>query len=214
MGFTSDFESPIVQLAQYARAVGIHMIISTKRPTNDIITGAIKANFPTRIAFRLPERIDSQVILDCDGAEELLGNGDMLFRAGKSIDCIRVQCAFVDTPEVNRICQFVSQQQGYISPFELPDPYFDDTEYGESHDVDMQHLDPLFEDAARLIVMTQEGSTSLIQRKFAIGYNRAGRLMDQLEKAGIVGAAHGSRPREVLIMDEMSLENLLSQWRA
>ena len=207
-----DFETPIVQLAQYARAVGIHMIISTKRPTNDIITGAIKTNFPTRIAFRLPERIDSQVILDCDGAEDLLGNGDMLFRAGKSIDCIRVQCAFVDTPEVNRICQFVSQQQGYISPFELPDPYFDDTEYGESHDVDMQHLDPLFEDAARLIVMTQEGSTSLIQRKFAIGYNRAGRLMDQLEKAGIVGAAHGSRPREVLIMDETSLENLLSQW--
>ena len=209
-----DFESPIVQLAQYARAVGIHMIISTKRPTNDIITGAIKANFPTRIAFRLPERIDSQVILDCDGAEELLGNGDMLFRAGKSIDCIRVQCAFVDTTEVERICQFVSQQQGYISPFELPDPYFDDTEYGESHDVDMQHLDPMFEDAARLIVQSQEGSTSLIQRKFAIGYNRAGRLMDQLEKAGIVGAAHGSRPREVLIMDEMSLENLLSQWRA
>ena len=209
-----DFEAPIVQLVQYARAIGIHMIISTKRPTNDIITGAIKANFPTRIAFRLPERIDSQVILDCDGAEELLGNGDMLFRAGKSIDCIRVQCALVDTPEVERICQFVSQQQGYISPFELPDPYFDDTEYGESHDVDMQHLDPLFEDAARLIVMTQEGSTSLIQRKFAIGYNRAGRLMDQLEKAGIVGAAHGSRPREVLIMDEMSLENLLSQWRA
>ena len=207
-----DFETPIVQLAQYARAVGIHMIISTKRPTNDIITGAIKTNFPTRIAFRLPERIDSQVILDCDGAEDLLGNGDMLFRAGKSIDCIRVQCAFVDTPDVNRICQFVSQQQGYISPFELPDPYFDDTEYGESHDVDMQHLDPLFEDAARLIVMTQDGSTSLIQRKFAIGYNRAGRLMDQLEKAGIVGAAHGSRPREVLIMDEMSLENLLSQW--
>lgn len=206
-----DFESPIVQLAQYARAVGIHMIISTKRPTNDIITGTIKANFPTRIAFRLPERIDSQVILDCDGAEELLGNGDMLFRAGKSIDCIRVQCAFVDTTEVERICQFVSQQQGYISPFELPDPYFDDTEYGESHDVDMQHLDPMFEDAARLIVQSQEGSTSLIQRKFAIGYNRAGRLMDQLEKAGIVGAAHGSRPRDVLIMDEMSLENLLSQ---
>ena len=206
-----DFETPIVQLAQYARAVGIHMIISTKRPTNDIITGAIKTNFPTRIAFRLPERIDSQVILDCDGAEELLGNGDMLFRAGKSIECIRVQCALVDTPEVDRICQFVSQQQGYISPFELPDPYFDDTEYGESRDVDMQHLDPMFEDAARLIVMTQEGSTSLIQRKFAIGYNRAGRLMDQLEKAGIVGAAHGSRPREVLIMDKISLENLLSQ---
>ena len=206
-----DFESPIVQLAQYARAVGIHMIISTKRPTNDIITGAIKANFPTRIAFRLPERIDSQVILDCDGAEELLGNGDMLFRAGKSIDCIRIQCTFVDTPETERICKFISQQQGYISPFELPDPYFDENEYGESSDVDITHLDPLFEDAARLIVSTQEGSTSLIQRKFAIGYNRAGRLMDQLDKAGIVGAAHGSKPREVLIMDELSLENLLSE---
>ena len=207
-----DFETPIVQLAQYARAVGIHMIISTKRPTNDIITGAIKTNFPTRIAFRLPERIDSQVILDCDGAEALLGNGDMLFRAGKSIDCIRVQCAFVDTPEVERITEFISCQEGYTSSFELPDPYYDEEEC-YVNDVDMTHLDPLFEDAARLIVMNQDGSTSLIQRKFAIGYNRAGRLMDQLEKAGIVGAAHGSRPREVLIMDDMSLENLLSQWR-
>ena len=205
-----DFETPIVQLAQYARAVGIHMIISTKRPTNDIITGAIKANFPTRIAFRLPERIDSQVILDCDGAEELLGNGDMLFRAGKSIDCIRVQCAFVDTPEVERITEFISCQEGYTSSFELPDPYYDEGDY-YANDVDMTHLDPLFEDAARLIVQSQEGSTSLIQRKFSIGYNRAGRLMDQLEKAGIVGAAHGSKPRDVLIMDEMSLEILLSQ---
>ena len=204
-----DFEAPIVQLAQYARAIGIHMIISTKRPTNDIITGAIKANFPTRIAFRLPERIDSQVILDCDGAEELLGNGDMLFRAGKSIDCIRVQCAFVDTPEVERINEFISCQEGYAISYELPDPYFDEDYY--VNDVDMTHLDPLFEEAARLIVMNQDGSTSLIQRKFAIGYNRAGRLMDQLEKAGIVGAAHGSKPRDVLIMDEMSLEILLSQ---
>ena len=212
-----DFETPIVQLAQYARAVGIHMIISTKRPTNDIITGAIKANFPTRIAFRLPERIDSQVILDCDGAEELLGNGDMLFRAGKSIDCIRVQCAFVDTPEVERITEFISCQEGYTSSFELPDPYYDEEEcyvndVDMTHFVDMTHLDPLFEDAARLIVQSQEGSTSLIQRKFAIGYNRAGRLMDQLEKAGIVGAVHGSKPREVLIMDETSLENLLLQF--
>ena len=207
------FESPIVQLAQYARAVGIHMIISTKRPTNDIITGAIKANFPTRIAFRLPERIDSRVILNCDGAEELLGNGDLLFRAGKSIDCIRVQCAFVDTPETERICEFISQQQGYISPFELPDPYFDENEYGESSDVDMIHLDPLFEDAARLIVLAQEGSTSLIQRKFTISYNRAGRLMDQLEKAGVVGCCNGSKPREVLIMDEMGLNNLLNSLR-
>ena len=207
-----DFETPIVQLAQYARAVGIHMIISTKRPTNDIITGAIKTNFPTRIAFRLPERIDSQVILDCDGAEDLLGNGDMLFRAGKSIDCIRVQCAFVDTPEVERITEFISCQEGYTSSFELPDPYYDEEEC-YVNDADMTHLDPLFEDAARLIIQSQEGSTSLIQRKFAIGYNRAGRLMDQLEKAGIVGATHGSRPREVLIMDEMSLNNLLNSLR-
>ena len=207
-----DFEAPIVQLAQYARAVGIHMIISTKRPTNDIITGAIKANFPTRIAFRLPERIDSQVILDCDGAEELLGNGDMLFRAGKSIDCIRVQCAFVDTPEVERINEFISCQEGYTSSFELPDPYYDEEDY-YVNDVDMTHLDPLFEDAARLIVMNQDGSTSLIQRKFAIGYNRAGRLMDQLEKAGVVGEAHGSKPREVFIQDEVSLENLFNALR-
>ena len=206
-----DFESPIVQLAQYARAVGIHMIISTKRPTNDIITGAIKANYPTRIAFRLPERIDSQVILDCDGAEELLGNGDMLFRAGKSIDCIRVQCAFVDTTEVERVNEFISCQEGYTSSYELPEPYYDEEDFFVN-DIDMTHLDPLFEEAARLIVFCQEGSTSLVQRKFAIGYNRAGRLMDQLEKAGIVGAAHGSRPREVLIGDEISLENLLSQW--
>ena len=206
-----DFETPIVQLAQYARAVGIHMIISTKRPTNDIITGAIKANFPTRIAFRLPERIDSQVILDCDGAEELLGNGDMLFRAGKSIDCIRVQCALVDTTEVERVNEFISCQEGYVSSYELPDPYYDEENY-YVNDVDMTHLDPLFEEAARLIVQSQEGSTSLIQRKFAIGYNRAGRLMDQLEKAGIVGEAQGSKPRDVLIMDDTSLENLLSQW--
>lgn len=207
-----DFETPIVQLAQYARAVGIHMIISTKRPTNDIITGAIKANFPTRIAFRLPERIDSQVILDCGGAEELLGNGDMLFRAGKSIDCIRVQCAFVDTTEVELINEFISCQEGYVSSYELPDPYYDEEDY-YVNDVDMTHLDPLFEDAARLIVQSQEGSTSLIQRKFAIGYNRAGRLMDQLEKAGVVCAAHGSKPREVLIQDEVSLENLFNALR-
>ncbi len=207
-----DFETPIVQLAQYARAVGIHMIISTKRPTNDIITGAIKANFPTRIAFRLPERIDSQIILDCDGAEKLLGDGDMLYRVGKSIDCIRVQCAFVDTTEVERVNEFISCQEGYTSSFELSDPYYDEGEY-YANDVDMTNLDPLFEDAARLIVMTQEGSTSLIQRKFAIGYNRAGRLMDQLEKAGIVGEAHGCRPREVLIVDETNLESLLSLLR-
>jgi S-DNA-T family DNA segregation ATPase FtsK/SpoIIIE len=156
-------------------------------------------------------RTDSNIIIDSVGAEKLLGRGDMLYLNGG--EPVRVQCAFVDTPEVERINQFIAQQQGYISAFELPEPDTDEGEGGESRDVDMQHLDPMFEDAARLIVREQSGSTSLIQRKFAIGYNRAGRLMDQLEKAGIVGAAHGSKPREVLIMDENSLENLLLQWR-
>ncbi len=206
-----EIELPIARIAQLARAVGIHMIIATQRPTTNIITGTIKANFPSRIAFRVGAMIDSRTILDRPGAQQLIGRGDMLYLNGG--EPVRVQCAFVDTPEVERINQFISQQQGYLSAFELPEPDTDDGEGGESRDVDMQHLDPMFEDAARLIVREQSGSTSLIQRKFAIGYNRAGRLMDQLEKAGIVGQAHGSKPREVLIMDEMSLENLLSQWR-
>lgn len=206
-----EVELPIARIAQLARAVGIHMIIATQRPTTNIITGTIKANFPSRIAFRVGAMIDSRTILDRPGAQQLVGRGDMLYLNGG--EPVRVQCAFVDTPEVERINQFIAQQQGYTSAFELPEPDTDDGDGGESRDVDMQHLDPMFEDAARLIVREQSGSTSLIQRKFAIGYNRAGRLMDQLEKAGIVGAAHGSKPREVLIMDEMSLENLLSQWR-
>ncbi len=206
-----EIELPIARIAQLARAVGIHMIIATQRPTTNIITGTIKANFPSRIAFRVGAMIDSRTILDRPGAQQLIGRGDMLYLNGG--EPVRVQCAFVDTPEVERINQFISQQQGYLSAFELPEPDTDDGDGGESRDVDMQHLDPMFEDAARLIVREQSGSTSLIQRKFAIGYNRAGRLMDQLEKAGIVGQAHGSKPREVLIMDEMSLENLLSQWR-
>ena len=207
-----EVELPIARIAQLARAVGIHMIIATQRPTTNIITGTIKANFPSRIAFRVGAMIDSRTILDRPGAQQLVGRGDMLYLNGG--EPVRVQCAFVDTPEVERINQFIAQQQGYGMAFELPEPDTDDGESGESRDVDMQHLDPMFEDAARLIVREQSGSTSLIQRKFAIGYNRAGRLMDQLEKAGIVGAAHGSKPREVLIMDEMSLENLLSQWRS
>ena len=206
-----EVELPIARIAQLARAVGIHMIIATQRPTTNIITGTIKANFPSRIAFRVGAMIDSRTILDRPGAQQLIGRGDMLYLNGG--EPVRVQCAFVDTPEVERINQFISQQQGYATAFELPEPDTDDGEGGEARDVDMQHLDPMFEDAARLIVREQSGSTSLIQRKFAIGYNRAGRLMDQLEKAGIVGAAHGSKPREVLIMDEMSLENLLSQWK-
>ena len=206
-----EVELPIARIAQLARAVGIHMIIATQRPTTNIITGTIKANFPSRIAFRVGAMIDSRTILDRPGAQQLVGRGDMLYLNGG--EPVRVQCAFVDTPEVERINQFIAQQQGYLSAFELPEPDTDDGDGGESRDVDMQHLDPMFEDAARLIVREQSGSTSLIQRKFAIGYNRAGRLMDQLEKAGIVGAAHGSKPREVLIMDEMSLENLLQQWK-
>ena len=206
-----EVELPIARIAQLARAVGIHMIIATQRPTTNIITGTIKANFPSRIAFRVGAMIDSRTILDRPGAQQLIGRGDLLYLNGG--EPVRVQCAFVDTPEVERINTFISQQQGYTSAFELPEPDTADGDLGEAADVDMSHLDPMFEDAARLIVMNQSGSTSLIQRKFAIGYNRAGRLMDQLERAGVVGAAQGSKPREVLIQDEVSLENILNQLR-
>ncbi len=207
-----EIELPIARIAQLARAVGIHMVIATQRPTTSIITGNIKANFPGRIAFKVSQMIDSKTILDRPGANQLIGRGDMLFLNGN--EPVRVQCAFVDTPEVERINQYIAQQQGYPTPFELPEPDTgeDDGISGVS-DVDLQHLDPLFEDAARLIVLNQSGSTSLIQRKFSIGYNRAGRLMDQMEKAGVVGAAMGSKPREVLIQDESSLDNLLSGLR-
>ena len=208
-----EIELPIARIAQKARAVGIHMIIATQRPTTNIITGTIKANFPARIAFKVAQGIDSKTILDRMGANQLIGRGDMLFLQGN--EPIRVQCAFVDTPEVDAINEFIAKQQGYASTFELPEPKIEgDGDMGSgANDVDMNHLDPMFEEAARLIVMSQSGSTSLIQRKFAIGYNRAGRLMDQLEKAGIVGAAMGSKPRDVLIQDEVSLENLISQLR-
>ena len=206
-----EVELPIARIAQLARAVGIHMIIATQRPTTNIITGTIKANFPSRIAFRVGAMIDSRTILDRPGAQQLIGRGDLLYLNGG--EPVRVQCAFVDTSEVERINTFISQQQGYTSAFELPEPDTADGDLGEAADVDMSHLDPMFEDAARLIVMNQSGSTSLIQRKFAIGYNRAGRLMDQLERAGVVGAAQGSKPREVLIQDEVSLENILNQLR-
>ncbi|MGN0283073.1 MAG: DNA translocase FtsK 4TM domain-containing protein [Prevotella sp.] len=206
-----EIELPIARIAQLARAVGIHMIIATQRPTTTIITGNIKANFPGRIAFKVSAMIDSKTILDRPGANQLIGRGDLLFLNGN--EPVRVQCAFVDTPEVERINQFIAQQQGYVTPFELPEPDMGDGDIGAANDVDMQHLDPLFEDTARLIVASQSGSTSLIQRKFSIGYNRAGRIMDQMEKAGIVGAASGSKPREVLIQDEVSLNNLLSNFR-
>lgn len=208
-----EIELPIARIAQLARAVGIHMIIATQRPTTTIITGNIKANFPGRIAFKVSAMIDSKTILDRPGANQLIGRGDMLFLQGN--EPVRVQCAFVDTPEVERINQFIAQQQGYPSPFELPEPDMGDGDgTGSAADVDMQHLDPLFEDVARLIVINQSGSTSMIQRKFSIGYNRAGRLMDQLEKAGVVGSSIGSsKPREVLIQDEVSLNNLLGSLR-
>jgi S-DNA-T family DNA segregation ATPase FtsK/SpoIIIE len=204
-----EIELPIARIAQLARAVGIHMVIATQRPTTTIITGNIKANFPGRIAFKVSAGIDSKTILDRTGAQQLIGRGDMLFLAGS--EPVRVQCAFVDTPEVEHINDFIAQQQSYNMPFELPEPDVADGDLGgESHDVDMTHLDPMFEDAARLIVINQSGSTSLIQRKFSIGYNRAGRLMDQMEKAGVVGPAVGSKPREVLIQDEVTLNNLIS----
>ena len=208
-----EIELPIARIAQLARAVGIHMVIATQRPTTTIITGNIKANFPARIAFKVSAGIDSKTILDRTGAQQLIGRGDMLFLNGA--EPVRVQCAFVDTPEVERINNFIADQQSYNMAFELPEPDTPEGDMGDggSKDVDMQHLDPLFEDAARLIVLNQSGSTSLIQRKFAIGYNRAGRLMDQLEKAGVVGVAMGSKPREVMIQDEMSLNNLLNNLR-
>ncbi|MBQ8486063.1 MAG: DNA translocase FtsK 4TM domain-containing protein [Prevotella sp.] len=203
-----EIELPIARIAQKARAVGIHMIIATQRPTTNIITGTIKANFPGRIAFKVSQGIDSKTILDRMGANQLIGRGDMLYLQGN--DPIRVQCAFVDTPEVVAINEYIASQQGYTEPYELPEPKMEDGDAGgEARDVDMSHLDPMFEDAARLIVTSQSGSTSLIQRKFSIGYNRAGRLMDQLEKAGVVGVAMGSKPREVLIQDEVTLNNLI-----
>ena len=208
-----EIELPIARIAQKARAVGIHMIIATQRPTTNIITGTIKANFPARIAFKVSQGIDSKTILDRMGAQQLIGRGDMLYLQGN--DPIRVQCAFVDTPEVDDINRFIADQQGYQEPYELPEPIMpDDVDGGAGgNEADLSHLDPMFDDAARLIVSSQQGSTSLIQRKFSIGYNRAGRLMDQLEKAGVVGQAHGSKPRDVLIQDEMTLDNLLSSLR-
>lgn len=204
-----EIELPIARIAQKARAVGIHMIIATQRPTTNIITGTIKANFPGRIAFKVSQGIDSKTILDRMGANQLIGRGDMLYLQGN--DPIRVQCAFVDTPEVVDINNFIASQQGYAEPHELPEPKMDDGDgMGGPRDVDMSHLDPMFEEAARLIVINQSGSTSLIQRKFSIGYNRAGRLMDQLEKAGIVGPAIGSKPRDVLVQDEVTLSNMIS----
>ena len=202
-----EVEMPITRIAQLARAIGIHMIIATQRPTTTIITGNIKANFPGRIAFRVGAMMDSRIILDRPGAQQLVGRGDMLYLNGA--DPVRVQCAFVDTPEVENITKFIANQPGPVRPLEIPEPLSED-EAGGGGALDTHNLDPLFEEAARAIVVSQQGSTSMIQRRLSIGYNRAGRLMDQMEKAGIVGAAKGSKPREVLISDEVSLDNMLT----
>ena len=206
-----EVELPIARIAQLARAVGIHMIIATQRPTTSIITGNIKANFPGRVAFKVTSAIDSKTILDRTGANQLIGRGDMLYLNGQ--EPVRVQCAFVDTPEIERINEFIQEQPGPIEPMELPEPANNEGGASGGGTVDAKNLDPFFEEAAHAIVLSQQGSTSMIQRRFSIGYNRAGRLMDQMEEAGIVGAAQGSKPREVLIQDENQLNNLLLQLR-
>lgn len=204
-----EVEMPIARLAQLARAIGIHLIVATQRPSVNVITGIIKANFPARMSFRVTSKVDSRTILDAGGAEQLIGMGDMLLASGSEVT--RLQCAFVDTPEIDKICEFIADQKGYETAYMLPEYSSggdDDTAPGE---VDLKDRDSLFADAARVIVMHQQGSTSLIQRKLKLGYNRAGRLIDQLEAAGIVGPFEGSKAREVLIPDEYSLEQLLSE---
>lgn len=203
-----EIEMPIARIAQKARAVGIHMIIATQRPTTNIITGTIKANFPARVAFRVISATDSRTILDASGANQLIGRGDMLFSQGS--DLVRVQCAFVDTPEVINVTNFISEQRGYPTPFYLPEPQTDGSGSGNVM-ADLSDRDPLFEEAARLIVMHQQGSTSLVQRKLSLGYNRAGRIIDQLEAAGIIGPNEGSKARQVLVEDEMQLENIIGR---
>lgn len=203
-----EIEMPIGRLAQLARAVGIHLIIATQRPSVNIITGTIKANFPSRVAFKVSSKIDSRTILDAGGAEQLIGKGDMLISHNGEL--IRLQCAFVDTPEVERVCEAIGEQRGYPEAFLLPE-YVDEKEM-ESRDFDVNDRDNLFDDAARLIVQHQQGSTSLIQRRMKLGYNRAGRLMDQLEQAGVVGPNQGSKPRDVLVKTDMDLQELLNKY--
>ncbi|WP_025279517.1 FtsK/SpoIIIE family DNA translocase [Barnesiella viscericola] len=200
-----DVEMPIARIAQKARAVGIHMVIATQRPSTTVITGNIKANFPARIAFRVMQMVDSRTILDAPGANQLIGRGDMLFTEGGELK--RIQCAFIDTPEVKRICEYISKQQGYPEAYELPEYKNADSDTGGGNDI--ANRDPLFEEAAKMIVVSGQASTSSLQRRYSIGYNRAGRLMDQLEAAGIVGPSEGGKPRQVLISDIMALENKL-----
>lgn len=202
-----EVETPIARLAQLARAIGIHLVVATQRPSVNVITGVIKANFPARLSFRVTAKVDSRTILDAGGADQLIGMGDMLLSSGS--DIIRLQCPFVDTPEIEKVVDFISLQRGYDSAYLLPE--FEGEDEGGVAEIDLSERDAFFEDAARLIVRHQQGSTSLIQRKMKLGYNRAGRLIDQLEAAGIVGPFEGSKAREVLVKDELSLEQLLNQ---
>jgi S-DNA-T family DNA segregation ATPase FtsK/SpoIIIE len=200
-----EIEGPIQRLSQLARAVGIHLIVATQRPSTNIITGTIKTNFPARLAFRVSSSIDSRTILDSVGAEKLVGRGDMLIYNGTEL--IRAQCAFIDTPELNRLTDYIAAQQGYTDAYILPEYISEaDENYQE---IDLRKRDSLFDEAARLVVQTQQGSTSLIQRKMSLGYNRAGRIVDQLEAAGILGPYEGSKARDVLITDMASLEHIL-----
>ena len=202
-----EIEAPIARLAQLARAIGIHLIIATQRPSVKVITGTIKANFPGRIAFRVISRVDSATILDNNGAEQLIGRGDLLMSTGQ--DLVRLQCPFIDTPEVEAICDYIGNQRGFAEPYLLPDCPDEQDEGGSKETMDPNERDPLFEDAARIVVQTQQGSTSMLQRRLKLGYNRAGRIIDQLEKAGIVGPFAGSKQREVKVATEFALEQFL-----
>lgn len=202
-----EIEAPIARLAQLARAIGIHLIIATQRPSVKVITGTIKANFPGRIAFRVISRVDSATILDNNGAEQLIGRGDLLMSTGQ--DLVRLQCPFIDTPEVEAICDYIGNQRGFSEPYLLPDCPDEQDDGGSKESMDPNERDPLFEDAARIVVQTQQGSTSMLQRRLKLGYNRAGRIIDQLEKAGIVGPFAGSKQREVKVATEFALEQFL-----
>ena len=206
MSAGKQVEFPIARIAQLARAVGIHMIVATQRPSVNVITGTIKANFPARIAFKVTSGVDSKTILDTSGAQQLIGKGDMLISTGSSLT--RVQCAFIDTPEVENIVNYIAEQQAYPSAFELPEPDVKEDDVNKT--IDLRKRDVMFDEIARYVVRNQQGSTSNIQRNFEIGFNRAGKIMDQLEAAGIVGPVRGSKPREVIIKDEFELDKLLT----
>ena len=200
-----EVETPIARLAQLARAIGIHLIVATQRPSVNVITGIIKANFPARIAFRVTSKIDSRTILDSGGADQLIGRGDLLYTNGNEI--VRIQCAFVDTPEVEKITDFIGSQRAYSDAYLLPE--YIDEEGGTTIDIDISERDKLFREAAEVIIIAQQGSASLLQRKLKLGYNRAGRLIDQLEAAGVVGGFEGSKARQVLVTDLAALDQLL-----